>query len=119
MRYVPHHILVPPSHLDRMMDATLPRPDRDPKTMKSLLRVRPIRRASTRRVSHRRELACERMETRALMTIDFTSVLGIGGNSDLFADAVALDNAGNSYVTGGFAGTTSLSPSAATSNRNI
>ncbi|MDB5351213.1 MAG: repeat-containing protein [Planctomycetota bacterium] len=46
------------------------------------------------------------------MTIDFTAAFGIGGNSALGPAAIAIDNTGNTYVTGAFSGQTSLDTSA-------
>ena len=71
-----------------------------------------LNRFSTRCSSPRRPrstlLACEQMESRLLLTLNFSAVMAIGGNGTLQSEAVAVDAAGNSLVTGAYSGGTTL-----------
>src|SRR4051794_3834995 len=76
--------------------------------IRSDLDGRPGRAERRRRRERRAHPRLERMEGRLLMTIDFTSATAIGGSgaTSIQAAAVAIDNAGNSYITGTFNGST-------------
>ena len=71
-----------------------------------------LHRFSTRCSSPRRPrstlLACEQMEARLLLTLNFSAVTAIGGNGTLQPEAVTVDAAGNSLVTGAYSGGTTL-----------
>jgi FG-GAP-like repeat len=53
------------------------------------------------------------LESRRLLTLQFSSLAGFGATATLVPSAVALDSAGDTIVTGSYSGTTSLDPSGA------
>jgi hypothetical protein len=60
--------------------------------------------------ARRRRPQFESLEGRALLALDFTSAIGVGGGS-FFIGQVALDAAGDTYLTGGFTGQVNFDPS--------
>jgi hypothetical protein len=60
--------------------------------------------------SRKRRPVCESLEGRQLLTFDFSSAIGIGGNA-LTVGRIATDAAGDTFVTGSFTGKVNFDPS--------
>jgi hypothetical protein len=61
----------------------------------------------------------ESLESRQLMASDFGFAHAFGNTSMDFAKAVAVDSAGNTYITGEFRGVIDIDPGPATKNGEL
>src|SRR5947209_1802296 len=75
--------------------------------LSNLLRIGPGRTARRGVLDRRRRPGVESLEGRQLLTLDFASAFGIGGNS-INVGRIALDAQGDTYATGGFTGKVSF-----------
>ena len=73
---------------------------------------RPGRRGA---VDRRRRFAVESLEGRQLLTLNFASAFGVGGNS-VYVAKTALDAQGDTFVTGNFTGKVDFDPNGGGSN---
>ena len=74
--------------------------------------VRGVRGSGRRRRGWR--TSCEMLERRELLTANLDFAISLGGTGFDSADAIAIDNAGNVYVAGGFQDTVDFDPGSGT-----